>query len=139
MIIFYVVYPYDKDLKDIASRLTQNGSRWLDAALDSGGYQPDHEADTPQDRDADEDDLYAAMDCLIKRQDHIEKKLAVRHLESNGLALYDLTSSYFEGITCPCSSWRTCIRAPWMTPGLPSWKAAALFSAPRLSPPPSTK
>jgi len=27
MIIFYVVYPYDKDLKDIASRLTQNGSR----------------------------------------------------------------------------------------------------------------
>jgi hypothetical protein len=59
MIIFYVVYPYDEDLKDIASRLTQNGSRWLDAALDSGGYQPDHEADTPQDRDADEDDLEA--------------------------------------------------------------------------------
>jgi hypothetical protein len=59
MIIFYVVYPYDKDLEDIASRLTQNGSRWLDAALDSGGYQPDHEADTPQDRDADEDDLEA--------------------------------------------------------------------------------
>lgn len=53
---------------------------------------------------ADEDDLYAALDWLITRQDHIEKKLAVRHLEKGGLVLYDLTSSYFEGKTCPLAA-----------------------------------
>jgi len=51
-------------------------------------------------RDADEDDLYDAMDWLLERQPSIENKLAGRHLEENGLALYDLTSSYFEGQTC---------------------------------------
>jgi len=50
--------------------------------------------------DADEDELYGAMDWLLERQDHIERKLAARHLEEGGLALYDLTSSYFEGVTC---------------------------------------
>jgi transposase len=51
--------------------------------------------------DADEDDLYAAMDWLLERQDRIEKKLAERHLREGGLVLYDLSSSYFEGTTCP--------------------------------------
>ena len=51
--------------------------------------------------DADEDDLYEAMDWLIDRQPIIEKKLASRHLAEGGFVLYDLTSSYFEGKTCP--------------------------------------
>lgn len=51
--------------------------------------------------DADEDDLYDAMDWLLDRQDQIEKKLSTRHLKDNATALYDLTSSYFEGKTCP--------------------------------------
>ena len=51
--------------------------------------------------DADEDDLYAAMDWLLGRQDAIQKKLAARHLSDAGLVLYDLSSSYFEGTTCP--------------------------------------
>jgi transposase len=51
--------------------------------------------------DADEDDLYAAMDWLLERQGAIEKKLATRHLGEGSLVLYDLSSSYFEGITCP--------------------------------------
>ena len=51
--------------------------------------------------DADEKELYDAMDWLIERQPRIEKKLAARHLQSGGLALYDLSSSYFEGVTCP--------------------------------------
>jgi hypothetical protein len=51
--------------------------------------------------DADEDDLYAALDWLITRQEHIEKKLAGRHLKEGGLVLYDLSSSYFEGTTSP--------------------------------------
>jgi len=51
--------------------------------------------------DANEDDLYAAMDWLLKRQPLIEKKLAGRHLHKGGLVLYDLSSSYFEGNKCP--------------------------------------
>ena len=49
----------------------------------------------------DEDDLYAAMDWLLARQGTIEKKLAARHLGEGSLVLYDLSSSYFEGLTCP--------------------------------------
>ena len=48
-----------------------------------------------------EDDLYAAMDWLLAHQGTIEKKLAARHLKAGGLVLYDLSSSYFEGTTCP--------------------------------------
>jgi Transposase DDE domain len=51
--------------------------------------------------DADEDDLYAAMDWLLARQGTLEKKLAARHLSDGGLVLYDLSSSYFEGSCCP--------------------------------------
>ena len=51
--------------------------------------------------DTDEDELYEAMDWLLEHQAQIEKKLAGRHLAEGGLALYDLTSSYFEGVTCP--------------------------------------
>lgn len=51
--------------------------------------------------DASEDDLYGAMDWVLERQDRIEKKLAARHLEEGCIALYDLTSTYFEGVTCP--------------------------------------
>ena len=51
--------------------------------------------------EATENDLYAAMDWLLARQDAIEKKLAARHLREDALVLYDLSSSYFEGSTCP--------------------------------------
>jgi hypothetical protein len=36
----------------------------------------------------------------LARQDCIQQKLAARHLADGGMALYDLTSSYFEGVTC---------------------------------------
>ena len=48
----------------------------------------------------DEDDLYAAMDWLLRRQPHIERKLAARHLCEEGLALFDLSSTYVEGEQC---------------------------------------
>ena len=51
--------------------------------------------------EASEDDLYAAMDWLLERQNTIQKKLAARHLSAGGLVLYDLSSSYFEGSCCP--------------------------------------
>lgn len=54
--------------------------------------------------DADEDDLYDAMDWLLERQAPIEKKLGTRHLKEGGLVLYDMSSSYFEGVTCPLAA-----------------------------------
>jgi transposase len=51
--------------------------------------------------DATEDDLYQAMDWLRERQPRIEKKLASRHLGEGCLVLYDVSSSYYEGRTCP--------------------------------------
>jgi transposase len=50
---------------------------------------------------ATEDQLYDAMDWLLGRQSAIEKKLARRHLSDGALVLYDVTSSYYEGKTCP--------------------------------------
>ena len=50
---------------------------------------------------ADQDDLYAAMDWLLERQQPIEGRLARRHLQDGELVLYDVSSSYFEGRTCP--------------------------------------
>jgi DDE family transposase len=49
----------------------------------------------------DEDDLYAAMDWLLPRQDTIEDALAARHLRGGTLLLYDVSSAAFEVRTCP--------------------------------------
>ena len=49
----------------------------------------------------DENELYQAMDWLVARQQGIEQRLARRHLRDNTLMLYDLSSSYFEGHSCP--------------------------------------
>jgi transposase len=51
--------------------------------------------------DATEDQLYNAMDWLLERQSVIENKLAKRHLSDGAMVLYDVTSSYYEGKTCP--------------------------------------
>lgn len=49
----------------------------------------------------DEDDLYAALDELCRRQERIEKMLYQRYLKRRGtppkLFLYDITSAYLEG------------------------------------------
>lgn len=50
---------------------------------------------------ADADALYSAMDWLLRRQPRIEVALAARHLAEGTLVLCDLTSTYFEGRTCP--------------------------------------
>lgn len=54
---------------------------------------------------ADEEALYAAMDWLVPRQPEIEAKLAKRHLEEGALVLYDVSSTYLEGHTCPLAHW----------------------------------
>jgi transposase len=50
--------------------------------------------------DADEDELYQALDWLLARQAQIEKKLAERHLREGSEVLYDISSSYYEGRCC---------------------------------------
>lgn len=45
--------------------------------------------------------IYAAMDYLLSKKGIIEKRLAKKHLRKNCLVLYDLTSVFFEGETCP--------------------------------------
>jgi hypothetical protein len=50
------------------------------------------------------DEVYAAMDWLVGRQDAIEKQLATRHLDPSvnpgRMALFDLTSSWVTGRCC---------------------------------------
>jgi transposase len=52
-----------------------------------------------------EQELYAALDWLLSRQSQIEQKLAQRHLNDGTLVLYDVTSTYFEGRTCPLAQY----------------------------------
>ena len=52
-------------------------------------------------QDTDVDEVYAALDWLLARQGAIQQKLAARHLHDDGVALYDVSSSYYEGHTCP--------------------------------------
>ncbi len=58
-------------------------------------------ADTFGVADAQAEDLYAAMDWLLARQEAIQKRLAERHLQAGAMVLYDLSSSYLEGRHCP--------------------------------------
>jgi Transposase DDE domain len=51
--------------------------------------------------DADENEVYAALDWLVARQPAIERRLARRHLKDGGHVLYDVSSSWFEGHSCP--------------------------------------
>jgi transposase len=51
--------------------------------------------------DADENDLYHALDWLLERQDRIENKLAKLYFAEGSYAFYDVTSSYYEGQKCP--------------------------------------
>jgi hypothetical protein len=53
--------------------------------------------------DASTDEIYAAMDWLVDRQDAIEKKLIGKHLAADSnprMALFDLTSSWVTGRCC---------------------------------------
>ena len=49
----------------------------------------------------DEQALYDVLDWLLAQQERIEKALARRHLNDGTLVLYYVTSTYFEGRTCP--------------------------------------
>jgi hypothetical protein len=48
-----------------------------------------------------EQELYAALDWLLAQQPRLEQRLARKHLHQGTLVLYDVSSTYFEGRTCP--------------------------------------
>jgi transposase len=52
-------------------------------------------------QELEEDELYAAMDWLLSRQQKIESSLAREHFSEGSLVFYDVSSSYFEGRKCP--------------------------------------
>ena len=47
------------------------------------------------------EELYGAMDWLLRRRKRIERTLAAKHVADGSLVLCDLTSVYFEGSRCP--------------------------------------
>lgn len=62
-------------------------------------------ADDLEVSDASSTELYAALDWLGTRQAGIERKLARRHLGEGGFVLYDVSSSFYEGFTCPLAKY----------------------------------
>jgi transposase len=54
---------------------------------------------------ASSDELYEALDWLLARQTSIENQLAKKHLQEGALVLYDVSSTYFEGKTCPLAQY----------------------------------
>ncbi len=48
-----------------------------------------------------EEEIYSALDWLYAQQSVIENTLAKTHLKDGVLLLYDVSSSYYEGETCP--------------------------------------
>ena len=85
----------------IVARIVDPGSKLAAARGLAEATARDSLAETLGLEDCGEDDLYAAMDWLLKRRDAIERRLAKRHLEDGALVLYDLTSVYLEGRRCP--------------------------------------
>ncbi len=85
----------------IVSRIINPGSKLATSRGLGKETQTSSLGETLGIKTSNEDDLYAAMDWLLERQGKIEKKLAKKHLSGGSLVLYDLTSTYFEGTTCP--------------------------------------
>jgi len=85
----------------IASRILEPGSKLATARALNAATGHSTLGECLGVADVDEDDLYRAMDWLLPRQERIERALARRHLGDGTLVLYDVTSTYFEGHTCP--------------------------------------
>ena len=91
----------DVALAMIAARLLHGGSK-----LSTARHCHHETADTALGailglEDLSERDCYAAMDWLLQRKEVIEKRLARKHLAPGGSVFFDLSSSYFEGHSCP--------------------------------------
>ena len=91
----------DRVVAMVVARVLEPGSKLATAAGLAAATARHTLADTLGLGALTEDDLYAAMDWLLQRQDRIERTLARRHLADGALVLYDLTSVYLEGRRCP--------------------------------------
>ena len=91
----------DRTVALIVARVLDPGSKLATARGLAEATARDTLAETLKLGAVDEDDLYAAMDWLLDRQDRIERTLARKHLQEGALVLYDLTSVYLEGRKCP--------------------------------------
>ena len=85
----------------IVARILDPGSKLATARGLAEATARDSLAETLGLEDCGEDDLHAAMDWLLERQNAIERRLAKRHLEDGALVLHDLTSAWLEGRHCP--------------------------------------
>ena len=91
----------DRAVAMIVARVLEPGSKLAAARNLAETTAGDSLAETLALGAVDEDELYAAMDWLLNRQERIEQTLARRHLTDGALVLYDLTSVYLEGRCCP--------------------------------------
>ena len=91
----------DRIVAMIVARVLDPGSKLATARALAEATARDSLAETLGLGAVDEDDLYAAMDWLVARQERIEGGLAKRHLQDGALVLYDLSSVYLEGRHCP--------------------------------------
>ena len=91
----------DRAVALIAARILHPGSKLAAARGLAEETAGDTLGETLGLQEASEDDLYAAMDWLLTRQEAIERRLAKRRLKEGTLVLYDLTSVYLEGRRCP--------------------------------------
>lgn len=95
----------DLVLAMIVSRILQPDSKLaLSRELDtmSGGTTLANQLGLEE---VDENDIYAALDWLRERQGSIEQKLAKKHFNNGTLVLYDVSSTYFEGRSCPLAQY----------------------------------
>jgi transposase len=88
----------------IAARIIAPGSK-LALSRHLNGKSTTLAGELDLDESLTEDDLYRAMRWLGTRQERIQKSLATRHLGEETLVLYDLSSSYYEGRTCPLAAY----------------------------------
>ena len=85
----------------VAARILAPGSKLATARGLAADTARDSLAEVLGIDDADENDLYAAMDWLLDRQAAVETRLAKRHLADGALVLYDPSPTCFEGRCCP--------------------------------------
>lgn len=81
----------------IAERLIHPGSKLATART----WHQSSLADELGVTDAGVEELYSALDWLLACKARIEAKLAKRHLEEGALVLYDTSTSFYTGRTCP--------------------------------------
>ncbi|MFC1835120.1 transposase, partial [Thermodesulfobacteriota bacterium] len=96
----------DRDLvlAMIAARILDPGSKLATARSLDAETEVSALGDLLGLESTDENDLCCALDWLLARQPHIEKKLSRKHLSEGSITLYDVTSTYFEGRQCPLAS-----------------------------------